>query len=319
MLTATVLALCLVVGCSDDSKKATNDGGVALDTGGTAPEGGAPDQGAPDQVIVPDLPKASKSAQQDVVNKLKLPASGTDYAMDIDGNGTKDNQLGHIMGALKLMAGAAMDPQKELDTQIKQGQILLLFDVKAKSITADPSMQLQFYLGADTDSDPTDNFSGTEEFAISSSSPTNLILPGSIASSKLKAKGSLLVPIPIGTTPTTLNLKNATVKSDISASGMANGTINGAIPMADVNTKLLPALAKQFDAAWKSATDPTLKNMLGGLDTDKDGTIEGSDLKGNMLIGIFIKADVDTDGDKTMDAMSVGMGYTAVTCKIKGT
>ena len=319
IVTASVLSLCLVVGCSDDPKKTYNDGGVALDKGGTLPEGGAPDQGVPDQMIVPDMPKASSSAQQDVVNKLNLPASGSDYTMDIDGNGTKDNQLGHIMGALKLMAGAAMDPQKELDDQIKLGQILLLFDVKAKSITTDPAMQLQFYLGADTDSDPTDNFSGTEELAISSSSPTNLILPGTIASSKVSAKGSLLVPIPIGTTPTTLNLKNATVKADLSTSGMANGTINGAIPMADVNTKLLPALAKQLDAAWKSSTDPTLTAMLGGMDTDKDGTIEGSDLTGNLLIGIFIKADVDTDGDKTMDAMSVGMGFTAVTCKIKGT
>ena len=317
MLTVTVLALS-GAGCSDDPKKIYNDGGVALDSYSPS-EGGSPDQMVPDQTVTPDLPPASSSAAQTVINKLKLPASGAEYATDIDGNGTKDNQLGHIMGALKLMGGAAFDPQKDLDSQVKQGKILLLFDVKAKSIKDDAAMQLQFYLGSDLDSDATDNFNGTEEFGIDSTSPTNLILPGSIASSKMAVKGSLLVPIPIGTTPTTVTLKKASVTSTLSSTGMTSGVISGAIPFADVNKKLLPALAEQLDAAWKSATDPTLKGLLGGMDTDKDGTIEGSDLTGNLLIGIFIKADVDTDGDKTMDAMSVGMGFTAVNCKIKGT
>ena len=316
ILTVSVLALG-GAGCSDDPVKKTYDGGVALDSY-TANEGGSPDQTVPDQTVTPDLPPASSSAAQTVINKLLLPASGAQYAADIDGNGTKDNQLGHIMGALKLMAGAAMDPQKELDGQISQGQILLLFDIKAKSIKDDAAMQLQFYLGADLDSNAADNFSGTEEFGIDSASPTNLILTGKIAASKLDAQGNIMVPVPIGTTPTTLTLKKATVTATLSTTGMADGVLSGAIPMADVNSKLLPALATQLDAAWKSATDPTLKNLLGGMDTDGDGTIEGSDLTGNLLIGIFIKADVDTDGDKTMDAMSVGMGFTAVNCKIKG-
>ena len=312
-----VLAICWA-GCSDDPKKIYNDGGVALDSY-TPNEGGSPDQLVPDQTVTPDLPPASSSAAQTVINKLLLPKSGGDYATDIDGNGTKDNQLGHIMGALALIGGGSFDPQKDLDLQVTQGNILLLFDVKAKSIKDDPAMQLQFYLGADLDSDPTDNFNGSEEFGINSTSPTNLILPGTIASSKLAVKGSLLVPIPIGTTPTTVTLKNASVTSTLSSTGMSTGVISGAIPFADVNAKLLPALATQLDAAWKSATDPTLKGLLGGLDSDKDGTIEGTDLTGNLLIGIFIKADVDTDGDKTIDAMSVGMGFTGVNCKIKGT
>ena len=317
MLTVTVLALS-GAGCSDDPKKIYNDGGVALDSYSPS-EGGSPDQMVPDQTVTPDLPPASSSAAQTVINKLKLPASGAEYATDIDGNGTKDNQLGHIMGALKLMGGAAFDPQKDLDSQVTQGKILLLFDVRAKSIVTDPAMSLKFYLGQDTDSDYKDNFSGTEEFALDKASPTNLVLPGSITASKLDAKGSLMVPIPIGTTPTTVTLKKASVDGTLSSSGIANGVISGAIPMADVNNKLLPALAEQLDAAWKSATDPILKGMLGGMDTDKDGTIEGSDLQSNLLIGIYIKADVDTDGDKKVDAMSVGMGYTAVSCKISGT
>jgi len=316
MLAACVLALCWA-GCSDDPVKKKNDGGVALDSY-TPNEGGSPDLLVPDQTVTPDLPPASSSALQTVVNKLLLPKSGNDYATDIDGNGTKDNQLGHIMGALALMGGGSFDPQKDLDSQVNKGQILLLYDVQAKSIKDDAAMQLQFFLGADLDSNPADNFSGTEEFGINSTSPTNLILPGSISGSKMAVTGNLLVPIPIGTTPTTVTLKKASVKATLTSTGMTGGVINGAIPFADVNSKLLPALAGQLDAAWKSATDPTLKGLLGGLDTDKDGTIEGSDLTGNLLIGIFIKADVDTDGDKTMDAMSVGMGFTAVTCKIKG-
>ena len=41
-------------------------------------------------------------------------------------------------------------------------------------------------------------------------------------------------------------------------------------------------------------------------------------VKNNALIGLLIKKDVDTDGDKVLDAMSAGMGFTAVPCKIAG-
>ena len=320
-LLSLMLAASLAAGlmaCSDDPVKADPDGNtVKLDKGGPSPDGGAPDQAAPD-LASPDMSTTTTTAAQTVINKLTLPKSGTDYAVDLDGNGSKDNQLGNIMGALKLMGGG-FDPQKDLDTQVNGGQIILLFDLKAKSLTDDPSMKLKFYLGQDLDNDPLDNFGGKEEFGIDAKSPTNLVLPGKIVSSKLTAgPGSMMVPVPIGTSTTTLSLKKAAVKSTIGTNGMSAGQINGAIPMKDVNDKLLPSLATMLDKTWKSTTDPMIKNLLGGMDTDKDGTIEGSDLTGNLLIGIFIKADVDTDGDKTMDAMSVGMGFTAVNCKIKG-
>ena len=67
------MAICWA-GCSDDPKKIYNDGGVALDSY-TPNEGGSPDQLVPDQTVTPDLPPASSSAAQTVINKLLLPKS----------------------------------------------------------------------------------------------------------------------------------------------------------------------------------------------------------------------------------------------------
>ena len=247
--------------------------------------------------------------------------TGKTFAVDLDNNGKKDNQLGAIMGALAAFIPAANSPQTQIDAQIKQATFILLFDVLAKSIVNATAMTLKMYLGADLDSNATDNFSGTEEFGISSSSPTGLSMPGKITSGVMQAgPGTMTIPIPLGTIPTNVALKKAQATGTLTSTGLAGGQINGAIPWTDVNTKLIPAMASMLDSEYKSTTDTTVKNLLKTLfDPNGDGTITAKEITGNLLIGILIKADVDTTGDKKMDAMSVGMGFTSVSCKIKGT
>ena len=253
-----------------------------------------------------------------MVNKLILPKKIGDYAVDLDGNGTKDNQLGNILAGISGFIPAANSPQTMLDSQIKQGALLLLFDVLAKSIVNAASMTLKMYLGADLDSDATDNFTGTEEFGISSSSPTNLSMPGKIVAGALTAgPGTMTIPIPLGTTPVNVSLKLAQAKGTLTSSTLTSGQINGAIPWTEVETILLPAFASLLDDQYKTG-DATIKGIMAMFDTNKDGTITATELKTNLIIGIFLKADVDTDGDKKVDAMSAGLGFTGVSCKIKG-
>lgn len=313
------------LGCSDDDTGATPDSKV-VQKDGAVPDMGVdtmlpdtaptPDMMVPDQMLPDTGPAPTTSALQTVVNKLYLPKSLTDYAADLDGSGKKKNRLGAIMGALSI-AGSALNPQQELDSQLTSGAIILLFDLLGKSITKDLNAVLKFYLGADLDSTPSDNFSGTEELGIHQQSPTDLKLPaqvGASVSGELKAgPGKILVPVPIGATPTTLSLVKAQVAGTLSSTGIASGQINGAIPMTDVNNKLLPAVATLLDAACKS----TKNVVICGFDTDQDGTITATDLKNNGVVGLLIFADVDSDGDGKDDAMSVGMGFSAVTCKIK--
>ncbi len=323
LITAAALAFCL--GCSDDSGTTQLDGSLLPDlgTGGEAgADQGTSDQGATgDQQAKPDTKPSVPSALQLVVNTLTLPKSGTQFAVDLDGNGKKDNQLGNILGALAAFIPAKNSPQSQIDAQIKQGSLLLLFDLLAKSIVNATTLTLKMYLGADLDSNAADNFSGTEEFGISSSSPTNLSMPGKITNGVMNAgPGTMTVPIPLGTTPTNVSLKKAQATGTLKSTGLTAGQINGAIPFTDVNSKLIPAMATMLNDQYTTTTDTTLKNLLKTLfDPNGDGKITAKEITGNLLIGIFLKADVDTDGDKKMDAMSVGMGFTGVSCKIKGT
>lgn len=325
------LAAIILPGCSDDGTPGTPDQGqTVLDKGvggkdagpdGVSQKDGTlqPDQQvtSPDQAVAqPDQgAPAQKSILQVVANKLTLPKSGTDFTADLDGTGKK-NQLGHIIGALS-MTGGALDPQSDLDSMISSGYILLLFDVIARSLTKDLNMRVDFYMGKDTDSNPNNNFTGSATLAVDKTvSPSALKLNGSIGaktSGELSVgPGSLIIPVPFGSTPINMTLKKAQLETDISTTGMSNGQINGAIPMSDVNTKLLPAVASLMDSYCKS----TGNAVVCGFDSDKDGTITAKDLQNNGLIGLLIKADVDTDGDKKEDAMSVGMGFTATTCTI---
>ncbi len=314
---ALVPALALALAACGDNKqsptdakvadgKSTTDGKAQTDGGGTAA-----DQGA--------LPA---SAMQAVVNKLLMPKSGKDYAYDYDGTGKK-NKLGDIAGAVAILGGA-VDLQGNVDTMMSDGSFLLLLDVLAKSITDDPAAKLQAWQGVDGDNpaNAADNFSGSEAFTISSSSPTDLILGGGIASGLITAgPGTLQIPVPVGTTPTMVSVKKAHMEAKLSstpASAMTDGKIYGAIPWTDVDTKLIPAIAGQLDKLFKDpSTNLVTKALLAGIDAaPKDGTIDANDVREYGLFKAALQPDVDVDGDKTADSMSVGLGFTAVGAKI---
>ncbi len=334
-----LLAVCALTACAggrkgpswttDGDVKYTGDADWTLGDGGLT-ESGLPmpkkdtgttkDTGTPKDkgTTKPDA-KASPSALQTVINKLKLPESGTAYAIDLDGNGTKDNQIGLIVSTIKMIGGASFNLQADLDVALAKGKVLMLFDLRAKSLVLDPGIKIQMYEGKDTDGNPADNFSGKETLTVDKTGPMSLILGGAIAAGYLVAgPGNLMAPIPIGDKVNNVALKKTRLVAKLSKSGMVAGQINGAIPMSDFNSKILPGLAQDLDATYQKTTDPSKKKVLATFDTDGNGTITGTDLKNNAIVGMIIKADVDTDGDKVMDGMSLGLGFTAVRCKISG-
>ena len=233
------LTLCLAVACSDDSTGGQLDGG-----GGTVDKGTG----------------SSPSALQTVVNKLMLPKSDQDYATDLDGDGKKENQVGKLMAAFKTI-NPEYDAQADFNKFVADGKLLMLFDLKAKGINNDNDAKLKFYQGVDGDKDPKNNFSGSASLKIDPKGPQNLELKAKIASHKLTAgPGEMKIPIPIGTTPTLVTLKNTKVTATLATTGMASGVISGAIPQGDVDGKLVPALAKVLDDLWKAKdTKPATK------------------------------------------------------------
>jgi len=323
---SAVLATVLLCGCSDDTGTSKVDQKVKRD--GLVIDGPVTDgpvtkvEGLKVEGLKVD--GAVASALQAVINKITLPNSANEYAYDYDGSGKK-NGLGGINGLLKTLGLGSFDFQTNIDLMVNQGDFLMLLDVQAKSIVNDAAMKVQAFQGEDLDSpaNAADNFSGSEQLGVKIGTPQNLILNGTIASNKIVVgPGTLVFPIPMGTTPVTVSLVKARIEATLSStplSAMKDGRLYGAIPWTDVDTKLLPMMATSANTVYNDAgTSAAIKTALKvAFDPNNDGTITTDEIRNSLLLAIFLKADVDTDGDKTNDALSVGIAFTGVGCAIK--
>lgn len=300
-----------LIDCADPACAGQGNCAPQPDKGVPIDNGLQPDQGVPIDNGIPTGDKGVKPASPlaAILDKLLMPTGGSQYARDMDGSGPK-NQLGAIIGAIITIAPTA-NLQGSIDAQINSGSLILLFDLLAKSLTDDPAMVLAMGQGNDLDGNAADNFSGSEEFAMISTG-TNLVkVNGKIVGSKLTAIGDVAIAIPFGATPTVITLKKGQVTADVSANGLTNGVISGAIPSAEVTNSLIPAIAQLMN---DPTIDPTIKGLF---DTDKNGTITAAELQGNFLIGFLLAPDIDSDGDGKKDALSIGLGFTAMSCKIQ--
>ncbi len=333
-----LLGVLSVWGCSDDD---TNPGVEICDNGVDDNGDGLADckdpqcyqrlkscqtvDAAPPDLTVADLalPDAKvklPSALQAVMNRMLLPKTAGDIGIDFNGDGKVDNKLGQILAGLATLHGG-LDVQKDLDEQMKDGEILLLQEVYANDLTDAPKAALVTHFGKDLDNNASDNFSGSESFGIATVTPGEIRLEGSIKGGKAAfGPGSLVAPIAIGKVFVVITLRKARVKGTVSATGIKDGLMAGAVPLTDVTGRMLPGLATQMTQRLNSPlTTPTGLKLLKYFDKDKDGTITVKELATDPLIkGLLLdQPDVDTDGDKKKDAISVGIGFTSVPCKIQ--
>ena len=129
-----------------------------------------------------------------------------------------------------------------------------------------------------------------------------------------------MAPIAIGSFYVVITLRMAVIKGTISSTGIKDGLIAGAIPLTDVTGRMLPGLSTQMTLGLNDPkTSPNGLKVLKYFDKDKDGTITVKELATDVLIkGLLLdQPDVDTNGDGKKDAISVGIGFTSVPCKIQ--
>lgn len=314
MLT-TGLVVILIMGCGDDGADTPADARIPdasvssdVKTGADVTTGA--DVATGDGVVAPD--SGASAVLTTVMNTITMPKNDKQFAMDLDGNGSADNRLGGILGA----TGMFFDPQSDLDKRINEGELLMLLELFAASPVDAPQAELRLYRGEDVDGDLGDNFAGQEEFALHADSPTDLALQGAIAGAKLQVgPGEMVIPLPFGETLVMLTLKLSQIHADLSpgVQAMTNGQINGATPMSEIDSKLLPAIAATMTQKLNEPNPPLLVTMM---DANGDKTITAQELKSNILVSFLMAPDVDTDGDGKPDSMSMGMGFSAVTCTI---
>jgi hypothetical protein len=260
---------------------------------------------------------------------------------DFTGDGILDNQLGALVTNLGGMAGFDLVTLNEtIAESLAGGSFIILFEhVGLAAQAADtPYFNVNFYLGADTDDDPANNFSGTAEFTIMPESldangdPLITFEGASVAGGMLHAGPSqFVVPIQIPDPPLdlTLTVDSAIVDAAVvwnNGYHLNDGKLCGYVTIAQIFGAL-----NQF-AATSCGCLNLSGNLIEGIATgnfvcgDSDPQCDANDpVDGDMqeicgtiaqycgtavvLLPSFL--DVDTDDDGTGDAISLGATFGA--------
>ncbi len=280
-----------------------------------------------------------------VAASLNLPENAAEamtLGLDIDGkaNDGVDNQLGMVLGSIGALA-PDLDLQTSVDGQLDSGEIILLANLKAKELVNSGGVGSYVYLGdmpmpaaCENDQDMVcrRHLAGTGSFSIAASSPTDAAIAGRIVNGKFTGgPGTVNLQISLGGgVPIDLPLQKAKAEiNGITATGWTTGKIGGAISQEDIDTNVVPAIGNtvrtSFDETCATNTQGgTMANMCMCTAGETGETLRGlfdkmpydcnvTDAEVQMVVSGFLTPDIDLDGNGTNDALSLGIGVSAVT------
>jgi hypothetical protein len=273
-----------------------------------------------------------------VVSRVDIPVDGEqadELGFDLDGDGVVDNQLGNILAALITAAPAgSLDLQGSIDEAIAEGSILLLADIQATALTQAANAGFRLFLGDNPTPAPCTgpedtvcgrHLTGDGSFTIAAGSPTDIVVGGNIVGGRFTGgPGRLSMQIAFGDTSIDLVLVRARAEiNGITVDGFGQSRVGGAVPNENVQNEVIPAVAeaiRSFIAEDCTGTgdncgctpDSTGSTLLGIFDTNGDCQVPTDEVRNHSLIRTLLRPDLDTTGDGTPDALSVGVGARGV-------
>lgn len=274
-----------------------------------------------------------------------------------DGPGGVDNQLGALLTAL-ADAGLDVDANAEIEAGIADGSLLILLSHRdVDDWSDDPGLvYLYGYAGHDPDDDPTNNLTGDGELEADERSLEDLTdlesalinfqngqlhdttaADGVLQDGDFEAGPSLFqVDIPVEDSVLHLEVNGTQIVWDLDTAPtgepavdgrIINGLLGGYIYIRDAARAL-----QQIDLSGASIDVETLRSILGGQ-ADMDVIPEGfqaeacteSTVQTDCAPGQTCEADDDRGGalycyeqDENLDAISLGLVFTGVSCRITG-
>jgi hypothetical protein len=233
-----------------------------------------------------------------VQDGVQLPtgSAATNMAADLDGNGSPDNRLGNVLGAL---ANFGIDLQGKADEMIRAGNVI------ARDLVEDRGARWQVLLGEST-SDP--DFSGNGAFAIADNSPDDAVLTGHISQGRFEGgPAPVAVYMAIGRVPITFHLVGTQLRGSVSETD-GDLYMAGGIMASEISTQLIPAAA-QIINDYVAEHPGDANGMLEILDLDADGVVTAAELSQNELVSDLLEPDVDLlGGDDRPDSLSMAIG-----------
>ena len=297
----------------------------AKDSGGAPAEGGSFTDGAATRLL------CDNDCTDLVVDRILLPTSTAEankYGLVLGGK--TYNGLGTIISLVNQYASTS-GLQDDVDGAVYKGDTLVLLKLQASDLVNASQVKAQAWggsasccvAGKDLAACKTEArsrcFNGTSVIQKAAGSPENMIFSGAITAGVASLSSSTMkLEIKLNLSSTLkLTLKHARLTGKVTAAGITDGVLAGAIPRSDLQTTLVPELAKLLDGVYKdTTTDQKTKDLIKQLaDTNGDGTISTSEVAQNGLLSSVLAGDVDVDQDGEKE-LSLGLGLSAVPCII---
>ena len=263
---------------------------------------------------------------------------------DFTDDGEMDNALGKLLNGLGNILGDT-DVNAEITTNMQEGGLVILLEYgDLNDVADDDSMQMAVFYGEDADDDYTDNLAGTGSFLVDTASflegtatplasfpgtnitagtmtagPSVFNLAFPIGNIKLEAmvSGTLIeAPVTLGPNGKGLAMEKAKLGGYIRMEdlyGALNAYVTGSCECLGLGDEPLIG----FDEAkGKMACGSTENSTCDSNNEDEETCAQLGSFCGAALL--FLKPDVDSDGDGEKDAMSVGAWVSGTSATITG-
>jgi hypothetical protein len=221
------------------------------------------------------------------------------------------------------------DPNAAATQLVAEGRIVDLVEVRAASLADAVGAGVAFHVGIDGDGDPSDNFSGAEEFAIDPAHPS-VELVGEIHGGELVARlgeAPLQIAMLAWPEPFVLTLQGAAVEITVDA-GQLSGRLGGVVGREEVHDEILTVVWRGFletihrdctGGVCPSSSDG--QSLLDLLHANRDSNLSLREVRDNDLTDSLFSPDLDVfdaegrhnpgcEGSK--ESLSFGVSFTAV-------
>jgi len=277
---------------------------------------------------------------QFVADTITIPGSAAEASqlgLDLDDDDVSDNALGQN---LSILSGQGVDLQASVDEAIASAGIVILANVQATALDNATGVGFTIYLGTDQTTpaactDPDDiatcgnHLDGSGSFEVDPQSPRDAVIVGSILGGGFQTStvGNVTLRLELidGEPAIDLNLISAAAEFNVSPTGIMSGKLGGAITAQEANDNILPVIVDLVMTAVGedcTGTPPdaccedgsTGETIYGIFDTDDDCAVSAAEVEGNDLVATVLNPDVDLapPGDGVDDAISLGLGFSAV-------
>lgn len=235
----------------------------------------------------------SGSAHRFYVTGLMLPQQRSDYAVDLNGDGTVDNQLGNIDGSI---AGELVENQ-HVDEIVAADRAPMIVEL----VTDDAALREDATVGVRwvDGSDAGDQLGARLHEGTVTSNP---VIP-------TPTRASVRLPLLASADASTLALDHYQLQLAPDGSGGFVGQLNGTIVAADAVNEIGPQLIQMV----RNARPPS---FIRWFDTNRDGTITLDEVAGYWVIKSLASADVQVGvpSNENKDDLSIGFMFTLAPC-----